>query len=361
MTNRTLVRSENPTDDLAVPTEAELLEQAVNSVLDSVSSEHTRRAYRRALTGYLAWRAGDPSRRILNKANIQAYRRYLETEGGEKPSGKFKPSISTGKPMGAASINLRLSAIRKLAREVADNSTDPGARVLAEAVSHVEGIRREGQKLHNWLQLSQAETMINTPDIDTLSGLRDRALLAVLIGAGLRRTEAAQLEIGHIQQRAGRWVIVDLVGKRGKVRSIPIAPWIQAAIVAWTTRAGLTTGRLFCPVAQRDQLTERSSMSAQALYEIVDKYAKQCGFGDESPNEARRGRIAPHDLRRSYARLARSAGASVDQISVNLGHSNLAVTSRYLGTDLDLVDAPSDRIAIRLEHRRASASADSPS
>lgn len=301
------------------------LAQAVQAVLDSVSSEHTRRAYRRALGDFLTWRDADPSRRILNKATAQAYRRAMELAG-----------------MGAATINLRLSAIRKLAREVADNSTDPGARILAEAVAHVEGVRHEGTRLGNWLSLAQAEALINAPDVSTLAGLRDRALLAVMVGAGLRRTEAARLELAHIQQREGRYVIVDLLGKRNKTRSVPIAPWVQAAIASWAKRANLTAGRIFRPVSQRDRLTVRESMTPQALYAIVDDYADRLGY-----------RIAPHDLRRSYAQLARSAGASIEQISINLGHGNVAITSRYLGTALDLTDAPSDRIAIRLYRRQA--------
>ena len=332
MTTEILIRPENTTTDLILaPDIADMLAQAVNSVLDSVSSEHTRRAYRRALVDYLAWRAADPSRRILNKANVQAYRRDMEREG-----------------KGSATINLRLSAIRKLAREVADNATDPSAMILAEAVARAEGVRHEGTRAGNWLTLAQAEALINAPDVDTLAGLRDRALLAVLIGAGIRRTEAATLTIGHIQQREGRWVIIDLSGKRRKIRSVPINAWVQAAIAAWTTRAGLTTGRLFRPVSQRDQLTDRTGMSPQVIYNIVARYAQQLGFTKEKLGFT----LAAHDTRRTYAQLARKAGSSLDQISVNLGHSNIATTSRYLKTDLDLVDAPSDRIAIRLYRRQ---------
>ena len=63
----------------------------------------------------------------------------------------------------------------------------------------------------NWLSLKQAQTLLNAPDITTTKGLRDRAILAVLLGCGLRRSEVAALTMEHIQQRDGRWCIVDLV------------------------------------------------------------------------------------------------------------------------------------------------------
>ena len=62
--------------------------------------------------------------------------------------------------------------------------------------------------------------MLNAPDTRTLKGLRDRAILGLLIGCGLRRAEAAGITFNHIQQRDGRWVLVDLIGKRNnKIRA----------------------------------------------------------------------------------------------------------------------------------------------
>ena len=73
----------------------------------------------------------------------------------------------------------------------------------------------------NWLTRDQAETLLSAPP-STLMGLRDRAVLGLLIGCGLRRDELANLTFAHLQQREGRWVIVDIIGKGRRVRTVPV-------------------------------------------------------------------------------------------------------------------------------------------
>jgi site-specific recombinase XerD len=172
----------------------------------------------------------------LNKATVQRYAAELREQG-----------------IGAGSINQRLSAIRKLAREAADNGALPEA--IANGIKAVKGVRREGRRTGNWLTREQAQQLINAPDTNTLKGLRDRAILAVLIGCGLRRQEAAHLALDHIQQRDGRWVIVDLVGKRNKTRSVPMPPWAKAAIDEWAVLLRFsrgTAGRLLATAKRID-------------------------------------------------------------------------------------------------------------
>jgi integrase len=102
--------------------------------------------------------------------------------------------------------------------------------------------------LGNWLTARQAQTLLNAPDATTTKGLRDRAILAVLLGCGLRRSEVAALATGHVQQRDGRWCIVDLRGKHGRVRTVPMPTWVKVATDAWTSAAGIAEGYVFRPV-----------------------------------------------------------------------------------------------------------------
>jgi len=60
------------------------------------------------------------------------------------------------------------------------------------------------------------------------------------------------------------------------------------------------------------------------------------------------GKIAPHDLRRTFAKLAHKGGSALDQIQLSLGHGSIQTTQRYLGVEQDLTDAPCDRLGLRL-------------
>jgi hypothetical protein len=86
---------------------------------------------------------------------------------------------------------------------------------------------------------------VSAPNTATLGGKRGRAVLAVLIGCGLRRSEVCALTIEHIQQRKGRCVICDLVGKRGHIRTAQMPAWVKAAIDGWTAAAGIQSGAVF--------------------------------------------------------------------------------------------------------------------
>jgi len=284
----------------------------VQLVADAVTSPATKRAYARAVRDFLTWYAAQ-RKPGLTKATVQRYAAELAGVGAS-----------------AANVNQRLSAIRKLANEAADNGLLDAQ--TAAAVARVRGIRQEGRRAGNWLTRAEAEALLERPDRETLAGRRDRALLGVLLGCGLRRREVATLTLEHVQQRDGRWVIVDLVGKRGKVRSVPMPAWCKALVDAWAHAAGIHGGRLFRPVNKGDRVAGER-LSAEGVYHVVRRHAPQ---------------LAPHDLRRTHAKLAHAGGAPLEQIQIALGHASVQTTERYLGVEQDLQDAPCDRLGIRV-------------
>lgn len=292
------------------------IRSVINLALDGLSSDNSRRAYGKALADFMAWytAAGKPG---LTKAVVQEYRTVLQAAG-----------------LSASTINQRMSAIRKLAQEAADNGLIDQA--LANGVARVKGVKAAGVRAGNWLTRTQAQALINLPNVDTLKGLRDRAILAVMIGAGLRRSEVAALDFGHIQQRDGRWVIVDLVGKGNRVRTVPIPSWAKAAIDAWTGAAAITAGRVFRPVHKGGYLMGEG-LTPQAVRDVVAEYGRALGVD-----------IAAHDLRRTFAKLAHKGGSGLEQIQLSLGHASLKTTERYLGVEQSLTDAPCDHLGLSL-------------
>ena len=204
-------------------------------VLDSVSSPITKRVYNMALDEFYTWFQQAP-RFGFTKATVSAWRVSLEE-----------------RRLGSSSIIIRMSAIRKLAAEAADNGLL--APELAAGISRVKSAKTQGIRTGNWLSQRQAQALLSAPDISTLRGLRDRAILAVLLGCGLRRSEVAALTFTHLQQRDGRWCIVDLVGKHGRVRTAPMPAWVKVAVDAWASPAGVVEGYVFRPVNRADRVS----------------------------------------------------------------------------------------------------------
>src|SRR5277367_3073863 len=174
---------------------------------------------------------------------------------------------------------------------------------LAQGISRVKSVKSTGIRVGNWLSARQAQSLLDAPDVTKVKGLRDRAILAVLLGCGLRRSEVAALTFGHIQQREGRWCIVDLVGKHGRVRTIPIPTWTKVAIDGWTSATGLSGGPVFRPVNRRN-IIPGERLSEKVVWQLLRPYAEAAGLAG----------IAPHDLRRSCAKMCRAAGGELEQI-----------------------------------------------
>jgi len=292
-------------------------QQAIISiVLDGLTSGHSKRAYQRALDDFMAWylEQGKPG---LTKATVQRYKVFLQGQ-------EFSPST----------INQRISAIRKLAQEAADNGLIE--QTYANSIGKVKGVKMQGVRSGNWLTREQAQALINAPDTTTLKGLRDRAILALMVGCGLRRSEVASLTFEHIQQREGRWVIVDLVGKGNRVRTVPMPSWAKTALDEWTETARFSDGFVFRSINKGDAISGES-ITPQGIRDVVVSCSEQIGFP-----------VAAHDLRRTFAKLAHKGGAGLDQIQLSLGHASIQTTERYLGVEQNLTDAPCDKLGITI-------------
>jgi site-specific recombinase XerD len=158
---------------------------------------------------------------------------------------------------------------------------------LAAGIRRVKGAKRLGVRLGNWLSAQQAKDLLRCPNGEALIGKRDRAILALLLGCGLRRSETAQLTLGHFQRRDDHWAIVDLFGKGGHIRSVPVPDWVKGVVDRWTAAAQIESGSLFRCVTKYGTVWGKK-ITEKVIWHIVRKYAMRSELG----------KIAPHDLRR---------------------------------------------------------------
>ena len=145
--------------------------------------------------------------------------------------------------------------------------------------------------------------------------------MAVLLACGLRRREAVNLDFSHIQQREEHWAIVDLNGKAGHTRTVPMPGWVKALLDEWIQAANLNAGRLFRRVNKNGKAWG-DGLTAKAVWHVARENARisEC---ETSAGKAGIERLAPHDLRRTCARLCHAAGGELEQIQFLLGHVSI--------------------------------------
>jgi site-specific recombinase XerC len=137
-------------------------------------------------------------------------------------------------------VNLHLSAVRSLADEAADG--DWLSPELAIGIRRVKRVKTLGKRIGNWLNIDQAQNLLGAVPLSTLRGKRDEAIIGLLLGCGLRRSEVVALRFDQLQSRENHGVIVDLVGKGGRLRTVPIPTWCNKLIHLWVQSANVTQG-----------------------------------------------------------------------------------------------------------------------
>jgi integrase len=279
-------------------------------VLDSVQSIHSKRNYAKALDDLFAFCASRP----LSRALLMEYRTTMD---------HLSPST----------INVRLSAVRKLVGEARRN----GMIGLEEAtnLTDIPNVRQKGTRLGNWLTREQAKELLAVPDRSTLKGKRDYVIIALLVGCALRRRELASLKIEDIQLREGRWVIIDLCGKGGRIRTVAVPIWVKQAIEVWMAAANIDKGRLLRPLSKSGKIVG-DELGDWAIWSVVEQSSKQIGIEH----------FGAHDLRRTCAKLCRKSGGDLEQIKFLLGHSSIQTTERYLGSEQEIVIAVNDNLGL---------------
>jgi integrase len=265
------------------------LEQSKNAVLHSLAAASSQESYGYAIDEFIGWYCSEP-RLAFNRTVVLRYRLFLEQ-----------------KNLAPSTINVRLAAVRRLAYEASD--TGLLSPELAAGIRRVKGAKRLGFRVGNWLTVDQSRALLGEPS-NSLRGKRDRAILALLVGCGLRRAELVGLGTEDLQVREELWVIADLIGKGKHIRTVPVPVWAKRAVDEWIMAAGINSGAIFRRVSRLGKIWG-DSITPEAIWHVVKAAAKRAGIKD----------LAPHDLRRTCARLCHLAGGELEQIQFLLGQS----------------------------------------
>jgi len=304
-------------------------------VAASCRSPATARAYRGAVLAYLAWRGGEPAGPLLSAPLLDRWIVAL-LAGGSSWSA----------------VTQAISGVRALARiGAAEGFLDPA---VVAALALVRGAGPRGVRPGRWLTIAEAERFLaadparkgtqgHGPAAAALRILRDRAAVALVLGCGLRRAEAAAALVSHLRTSEGRAVLADLPGKGRIERTVPVPGWAAAAIHVWLDAGTITVGPILRAIAPGAWIVP--AVAAGAGWECIGTgtirdLIRARGF------RAGIGVVRPHDLRRTWAHLAVRGGSSLLQIRLSLGHASVVTTERYLGDGLDLADAPCDRLGL---------------
>jgi len=290
------------------------------AVLNSLGSPASRRVYEYAIDQFIAWFCSEP-RLAFNRIVVVRYRMYLES-----------------RQLAANTINQQLAAVRRLAYEAADAGLL--SPELAAGISRVKGVKQLGFRSGNWLSAEQSSEVLKHAHGITMRARRDYAMLAMLFGCGFRRSELVGLELEEVQMRQGHWAVIDLIGKGGHIRTVPIPEWVKGALDQWTTAAGVTEGRIFRRVGRAGKVWGKG-ISQNVVWYVVKGCCERAGLQH----------IAPHDLRRTCAKLCHTSGGELEQIQFLLGHVSVQTTERYLGCKQNLGHPVNDLFDLRKNAR----------
>ncbi len=283
--------------------------------------------------------------------DLRAYRDYLlhERERVDK-QGNHKPATLSPKTVLAhlATIRSRYQALLTRSNAVRDRLYDlanPADSELAQQAMVNEFFIRIANDVHpgaapvkliekqdvadsEHLRLSpwQVSAFLRAPSLTSLRGLRDTALISLMVCTGIRAAEAAELHVADLRQQLGGELSLRVrEGKGGKQRLIPYGPldWCLLYAEGWLGEAGIRAGAVFRGIRRGGKTVRSSGIGVWTVNDILNAYPVTIDGALRV--------VKPHDLRRTYARNAYVFGMDLERIRQNLGHNSLATTQTYIG------------------------------
>lgn len=259
-------------------------------MMNLLLSPLTKASYRSAVEAFLSWvyttRPGSPVEAVAS------YRNHMLDLG-----------------LAPATCNRILSAVRRWF----DAAAHLGVLTDAElaSIKNVENVKQQGKKVGTWLSAEEAQTILRSLPTTTLENLRDRAVMAVFLGVGLRIDEVTHLKWENIDQLDGVWVFRNIQRKHHRIQTIRIPEWVVDVLNQYGDALPVKDEFVFVSCSKANS---GCSLTNRAVYNIVKRYTD----------------VAPHQLRKTWSALAYKGGASIREIQQQLGHQSAKTTEIYL-------------------------------
>jgi len=281
-----------------------LAERCTETALAGLAAP-SRRMYALRIRQYIEWGSSLLS---FTRESVKAWIRSLELAGAS-------PQVR----------NQSLAAVKRLAYEAGELGwIDSGE---ASRIQKIKSTKFTGSQTGKWLTADQARALLLAPDPDSAIGGRDLCVLALLMGCGLRRAEAVDILTSQLKLHNSKYLLTNLNGKGGRVRSVSAPAWAAQLIENWKLMLPMpASGEILTSTKLLRSFhldgTINGSLSTAAVFDIVQRYGGAIGIPD----------LAPHDLRRTHAKLARLGGCPLETIQHTLGHADVKTTMAYIRT-----------------------------
>lgn len=285
-------------------------------VVQSCVSPHSQRAYSGSFRAYVRWFI-QTKQQEFSKLSILRYRQYLLRH----------------KKLSPKSINLQLTALRRLTKEALEDQLISSS--TATAILSIPMVPNRGVRDGVWLPHEQAKRILAAPNKRTLVGKRDYLVLMLMLRCGLRRAEICHLDVRVAREERDRWVLANLKGKGNRVRTVPLPGVVKNAWDSWLDAAGIESGRVIRAIDRYGHVRD-GGVTEDTIWRIVGRYA-QLALGKH---------VAPHDLRRTFGRLCYEISKDMREIQRFYGHSSVMTTERYLSIEQNLDDPVNDRLGL---------------
>lgn len=201
------------------------------------------------------------------------------------------------------------------------NAIHPSTAAVATIVK-----QDEEDAAHLRLKVDEVRTLVRQPGINSLPGMRDTAVIALLVCTGLREAELVALDVSDLRQKLGGELAIRVrTGKGGKQRLVPYGPldWCLLYVERWLELAKIRDGAVFRGFFKGNKHVRKTRITERSVNLILNGYPITI--------EGKLRDVKPHDLRRTYARNAYEHGMDIERIRQNLGHENIQTTLNYVG------------------------------